>query len=108
MVRRERRNVMRRISMPTRKEWVEALRERYRSAAFGDRIKILNEFWSSHVGARNRAHFRVAWQPVGAKSFVFNHLAHQTLLAARPPFWHWHTVRSGASLALLCSFHRAL
>jgi hypothetical protein len=30
--------------MPTRKELVEALRERYRSAAFGDRIKILDEF----------------------------------------------------------------
>ena len=30
--------------MTTRKELVEALRERYRSAAFGDRIKILDEF----------------------------------------------------------------
>lgn len=27
--------------MTTRKEWVQALRVRYRSAAFGDRIKIL-------------------------------------------------------------------
>jgi hypothetical protein len=32
--------------MTTRKELVEALRERYRSAAFGDRIKILDEFVS--------------------------------------------------------------
>ena len=30
--------------MTTHKELVEALRERYRSAAFGDRIKILDEF----------------------------------------------------------------
>ena len=30
--------------MTTRKELVEALRERYRSPAFGDRIKILDEF----------------------------------------------------------------
>ena len=30
--------------MTTRKELVEALRARYRSAAFGDRIKILDEF----------------------------------------------------------------
>ncbi|MDB5957738.1 transposase family protein [Ramlibacter sp.] len=30
--------------MTTRKELVQALRERYRSAAFGDRIKILDEF----------------------------------------------------------------
>ena len=30
--------------MTTRKELVEALRERYRSGAFGDRIKILDEF----------------------------------------------------------------
>ena len=30
--------------MTTRKELVEALRQRYRSAAFSDRIKILDEF----------------------------------------------------------------
>ena len=30
--------------MTTRKELIEALRARYRSAAFGDRIKILDEF----------------------------------------------------------------
>lgn len=30
--------------MATRKELIEALRTRYRSAAFYDRIKILNEF----------------------------------------------------------------
>ena len=30
--------------MTTRKELVEALRVRYRSAALGDRIKILDEF----------------------------------------------------------------
>ena len=30
--------------MATRKELVQALRERYRSAAFGDRIKIIDEF----------------------------------------------------------------
>ena len=34
----------RQISMTTRKELVEALRLRYRSAAFSDRIKILDEF----------------------------------------------------------------
>ena len=44
MVRRERYNVRTQISMTTRKELVEALRERYRVAAFGDRIKILDEF----------------------------------------------------------------
>jgi len=30
--------------MTTRKELVEALRERYRSVMFGDRIKLLDEF----------------------------------------------------------------
>jgi len=30
--------------MTTRKELVQALRQRYRSATFGDRIKILDEF----------------------------------------------------------------
>ena len=30
--------------MTTRKEWVEALRQRYRSPALGDRIKIFDEF----------------------------------------------------------------
>ena len=34
----------RRISMTTRKELTEALRTRYRSATFADRIKILDEF----------------------------------------------------------------
>jgi hypothetical protein len=34
----------RQISMTTRKELIEALRQRYRSAALGDRIKILDEF----------------------------------------------------------------
>ena len=34
----------RRISMTTRKELTEALRSRYRSATFGDRVKILDEF----------------------------------------------------------------
>ena len=34
----------RQISMTTRMELVEALRLRYRSAAFSDRIKILDEF----------------------------------------------------------------
>ena len=44
MVRRERNNVKRQISMTTRKELIEALRARYRSTAFGDKIKILDEF----------------------------------------------------------------
>ena len=44
MVRREQYNVKRQISMTTRKELIEALRARYRSAAFGDRIRILDEF----------------------------------------------------------------
>ena len=44
MVRRERNNVKRQISMTTRKELIEALRVRYRSTAFGDRIRILDEF----------------------------------------------------------------
>ena len=44
MVRREQHNVKTRISMTTRKELTEALRGRYRSATFGDRIKILDEF----------------------------------------------------------------
>jgi hypothetical protein len=34
----------RRISMTTRKELTEALRSRYRSATFGERVKILDEF----------------------------------------------------------------
>ena len=44
MVRRDRNNVMRQISMTTRKELVEALRVRYRGATYGDRVKILDEF----------------------------------------------------------------
>jgi hypothetical protein len=44
MIRRGQLNVTRRINMTTRKELVEALRLRYRSAAFSDRIKILDEF----------------------------------------------------------------
>src|SRR5674476_1305395 len=44
MVRREWHNMKRRISMTTRKELTEALRARYRSESFGDRIKILDEF----------------------------------------------------------------
>lgn len=44
IVRRGQNNVVRQISMTTRKELVEALQVRYRSAAFSDRIKILDEF----------------------------------------------------------------
>ena len=44
MVRRGQNKVTRQISLTTRKALVEALRLRYRSAAFGDRIKILDEF----------------------------------------------------------------
>src|SRR5476649_81216 len=44
IVRRERREVTRQISMTTRKVLVAALQLRYSSAAFGDRIKILDEF----------------------------------------------------------------
>src|ERR1035438_5046285 len=44
MVRREQHDVTRQISMTTRKELIEALGARYRSAALGDRIKILDEF----------------------------------------------------------------
>ena len=44
MVRRGQNRVTRQISLTTRKAFVEALRLRYRSAAFGDRIKILDEF----------------------------------------------------------------
>ena len=44
MVRQEQRTVKRQISMTTRKALVEALRVRYRAAAFSDRIKILDEF----------------------------------------------------------------
>ena len=44
MVRREQYNMTRRISMTTRKELIEALKVRYLGAAFGDRIKILDEF----------------------------------------------------------------
>jgi hypothetical protein len=44
IVRQERREVTRQISMTTCKELVAALQLRYSSAAFGDRIKILDEF----------------------------------------------------------------
>ena len=44
MVRREQNDVTRQISMATRKELVDALRGRYGGAAFGERIKILDEF----------------------------------------------------------------
>ena len=44
MVRRGQHDVTRQISMTTRKELVEALRVRYGSGAFGERIKILDEF----------------------------------------------------------------
>src|SRR5260370_6876927 len=43
-IRPERHEVTRKISMATRKELVAALQLRYSSAAFGDRIKILDEF----------------------------------------------------------------
>ena len=44
MVRREQNIVTRQISMTTRKELVEALRVRYGSAPFVERIRILDEF----------------------------------------------------------------
>ena len=64
MVRRERRNVMRRISMTTRKELVQALQERYRSAAFSERIKILDEFVAL-TGYHRKHAIRVLRQEVG-------------------------------------------
>jgi hypothetical protein len=44
MARRGQHIVTRQISMTTRKELIEALRLRYRSATSGDRVKILDEF----------------------------------------------------------------
>ena len=44
MVRWEQNIVTRQISITTRKELVEALRVRYGSAPFGERIRILDEF----------------------------------------------------------------
>jgi hypothetical protein len=50
--------VTRQISMTTRKELVAALQLRYRSAAFGDRIRILDEFvaLTGYPAARQRGH----------------------------------------------------
>ena len=50
--------------MTTRKELVEALRVRYRSAAFGDRIKILNEFVAL-TGCHGKHAIRVLREEVG-------------------------------------------
>jgi hypothetical protein len=47
--------VTRRISLPTRKELIEALRLRYRRAAFSDRIKILEEFVALTCSHRKHA-----------------------------------------------------
>jgi len=51
--------------MTTRKELVEALRLRYRSAAFGDRIKILDEFVAL-TGYHRKHAIRVLREQVGA------------------------------------------
>jgi hypothetical protein len=51
--------------MTTRKELVEALRLRYRSAAFGDRIKILDEFVGL-TGYHRKHAIRVLREQVGA------------------------------------------
>jgi len=61
MVRREQNNVTRQISMTTRKELVEALRVRYGSAAFGERIKILDEFVAL-PGYHCKHAIRAVWQ----------------------------------------------
>ena len=66
MVRREQHNVTRRISMTTRKELVEALRVRYRSAAFSDRIKILDEFVAL-TGYHRKHAIRVLREEVAAQ-----------------------------------------
>ena len=51
--------------MTTRKELVEALRFRYRSAAFTDRIKILDEFVAL-TGYHRKHAIRVLREEVGA------------------------------------------
>ena len=58
----------RRISMTTRKELTEALRARYRSATFGDRIKILDEFVALTGYHRKHAIRVLGEQAAGARA----------------------------------------
>jgi len=55
--------------MATRKELVQALRMRYRSAAFGDRIKILDEFVAL-TGYHRKHAIRVLREEVNARVAV--------------------------------------
>jgi hypothetical protein len=69
--------------MTTRKELVEALRARYRSAAFGDRIKILDEFVALTGYHRKHAirvlHEEVATKMVGTRNRLYDEAVRQTL-----------------------------
>jgi hypothetical protein len=91
MVRREQHNVTRQISMTTRKELVEALRVRYRSAALGDRIKILDEFVAL-TGQHRKHAIRVLRGEVGtakearARNRLYDEAVRQALtVCGKPP-----------------------
>ena len=73
--------------MTTRKELVEALRVRYRSAAFGDRIKILDEFVAL-TGYHRKHAIRVLREEVAVKmARTRNYLYDEAVRQALTVLW---------------------
>ena len=78
----------RQISMATRKELTEALRTRYRSATFGDRIKILDEFVALTGYHRKHAIRLLGEEAAGAKAApVRNRLYDEAVRQALTLLW---------------------
>ena len=76
------------ISMATRKELTEALRARYRSATFGDRIKILDEFVTLTGYHRKHAIRLLGEEAAGAKAApVRNRLYDEAVRQALTLLW---------------------
>ena len=88
MVRWEQYNVTRQISTTARKELIKALRARYRSAAFGDRIRILDEFVAL-TGYHRKHAIRVLGQEFSnAKAArARNRLYDEAVRQALTPLW---------------------
>jgi len=78
----------RRISKTTRKELTEALRARYRSATFGDRIKILDEFVALTGYHRKHAIRVLGEKAAGARAIpVRNRLYDEAVRQALTMLW---------------------
>ena len=74
--------------MTTRKELTEALRARYRSATFGDRIKILNEFVALTGYHRKHAIRVLGEEAAGARAApVRNRLYDEAVRQALTMLW---------------------